>query len=206
MYCSCILFISLENFFVACVYGDPHIVTLDGHKYTFNGKGEFTLIQTDSEVFSLQGRMEQVMDNEGLPAPGTAFTAIVAKQLQSNTSVQFEVIPETSLLQVLINGEKVTFDDIAVQQYDEVILQNKGNETVQALFSNGANVEITVSNGIISVMLVALPESMKRTTRGLMGSYNGILSDDLTPREGGPPLPLDDSLENIHNKFGITCK
>ena len=26
--------------------GDPHLVTLDGHKYTFNGRGEFTLTET----------------------------------------------------------------------------------------------------------------------------------------------------------------
>ena len=29
---------------VACVCGDAHLVMLDGYKYTFNGKGEFTLV------------------------------------------------------------------------------------------------------------------------------------------------------------------
>jgi len=39
----------------ACVYGDPYIITLDGHKYTFNGNGEFILIKTPDDSFSLQG-------------------------------------------------------------------------------------------------------------------------------------------------------
>ena len=55
-------------------------------------------------------------------------------------------------------------------------------------------------------MLVALPSSMKQTTSGLMGSFNDIISDDLKPRNGGDALLLDDTLENIHYKFGITCK
>lgn len=36
------------------MFGDPHMVTLDGLKYTFNGKGEFTLIETTNNSFSLQ--------------------------------------------------------------------------------------------------------------------------------------------------------
>jgi hypothetical protein len=39
--------------------GDPHIVTLDGVMWTFNGFGEFFLIRTkvDNAEFRLQGRM-----------------------------------------------------------------------------------------------------------------------------------------------------
>ena len=39
-----------------------------------------------------------------------------------------------------------------------------------------------------------------------MGSFNGILSDDLTPKGGLQPIPIDYSMETIHNDFGITCK
>ena len=190
----------------ACIYGDPHIVTLDGHKYTFNGKGEFILIQTSNNVFALQGRMEQAIDPEGTPSPGTVFTAIVAKQVSSNTSVQFEVDPNEDTLLVMVDGMSETFDGISILEFEDVILLDKGNSTVQALFSSGANVKISVLNGIINVMLVALPSSMKQTTSGLMGSFNDIISDDLKPRNGGDALLLDDTLENIHYKFGITCK
>ena len=182
------------------------MVTLDGQTYTFNGKGEFILIQTVTEIFSLQGRMEQLLDNQGFPAPGTVFTAIVAKQLPSNTSVQFEVDMKDESLLVLVNGEEVIFGDVMGLEFEGISLLDKGNKTVLALFSSGAFVEITITNGIVGVMLVSLPESMLRTTAGLMGSFNHIKSDDLMPRNGVKALPLDDSIENIHNKFGMTCK
>lgn len=179
---------------------------MDGHKYTFNGKGEFILIQTSNNNFALQGRMEQIVDPDGSLSPGTVFTAIVAKQISSNTSVQFEVNEGKDSLNVLVDGQKEDFEGVTIIEFENVILLDKGNNTVQALFSSGANVEISVLNGIINVMLVALPSSMKQTTSGLMGSFNDIISDDLQPRNGGGALLLDDTLENIHNKFGITCE
>ena len=42
---------------LACVFGDPHLITLDLHKYTFNGYGEYMLIETVDNSFTLQGRM-----------------------------------------------------------------------------------------------------------------------------------------------------
>ena len=32
---------------VASVYGDPHLLTFDNHTYTFNGRGEFSLVHVD---------------------------------------------------------------------------------------------------------------------------------------------------------------
>lgn len=189
---------------LACVYGDPHIVTVDGHKYTFNGKGEFTLIETEDNVFALQGRMEQALDLEGASAPGTVFTAIVAELTNTDTSVQFQV--EGNGLRVLLNGEVVRFDDVPEQKFDNVGLLNKGNGTVVAIFSIGVSIEIKVENGIISVMLVGLPESMRSKTRGLMGTLNGIIDDDLIPKGRVNSIPLESSLEDIHNLFGITCE
>ena len=31
---------------MAVAYGDPHLITFDGKDYTFNGKGEFTLLKS----------------------------------------------------------------------------------------------------------------------------------------------------------------
>ena len=63
------------------MYGDPHIVTLDGFKYTFNGKGEFTLIETVDNSFTLQGRMLEATDPDGSLVPATVFTAIVGSRM-----------------------------------------------------------------------------------------------------------------------------
>ena len=46
----------------ATVFGDPHIYTFDHLPYTFNGKGEYVLVHSDSDKVKLdvQGRFEQV--------------------------------------------------------------------------------------------------------------------------------------------------
>ena len=155
-------------------------------------------------TFTLQGRMEQILDPEGSLTPGTVFTAIVAKQFNTDTSIQFEV--EGSGLRALVDREVVTFDDVPLQEFDNIGLLDKGNNTILAIFSSGINIEVKTENGFISVMLVGLPGSRWRTTRGLMGTFNGILSDDLIPKGGSKSIPLDSSLEDIHNIFGITCK
>lgn len=42
-------------------WGDPHITTLDGRTYTFNGWGEYIMLQhlssSSQDSFTLQGRM-----------------------------------------------------------------------------------------------------------------------------------------------------
>ena len=71
-------------------------MTLDGHKYTFNGHGEFILIQSLNETLTIQVRMiEQVTtySNQTLVGVGTVITAIVAKHVDSD-AVQFEILNE----------------------------------------------------------------------------------------------------------------
>ena len=65
-------------------------MTLDLHKYTFNGKGEFVLIETNDQSFTLQGRMIEVKTSLGSVADATVFSACVAKEKSSST-VQFEI-------------------------------------------------------------------------------------------------------------------
>ena len=37
-------------------WGDPHMDTIDGRKYTFNGLGEYVLIRQNNTNFEFQGR------------------------------------------------------------------------------------------------------------------------------------------------------
>ena len=197
-----ILQLILHAFLIACVYGDPHIVSLDGFKYTFNGKGEFTLIETEDDSFTLQGRMVEASDADGNAVAATVFSAIVAKQDNSDI-VQFEL--SLRGIDALVNGDSVEFGDLPQQDYVNVILSDLGDGTLSALFSRGAYVEVKEENGIISVLLVNLPSSLQGETLGLMGNFNGNTTDDLIPRSGDQPLSPDASLQDIHQQFGLTC-
>ena len=184
--------------------GDPHIVTLDGLQYTFNGKGEFTLIGTPDDSFTLQGRMIPAVDTNGSAVLATVFSAIVGKQGDSD-SIQFELTENGTT--AFVNNEPVDFSVLSEQEFNNVTVSDLGNSTLSATFSSGAYLEVKEENGIISVVIVSLPEHFKDVpTHGLMGSFNGNTSDDLLPRLGTNPLPLNSSLQEIHELFGLTCK
>lgn len=188
--------------FLACVYGDPHIVTLDGYKYTFNGKGEFTLIETPDNRFTLQARMVEATGADGDNVEATVFSALVGKQNDSDT-VQLELSRRG--VDARVNGMRVDFEDIKEQSFNNVMLFDVGNKTIEAIFSSGVLISAKEENNIISVLLVSLSNNYLGSTRGLMGIFNGNTSDDLIPRGGSEPLPLNSSLETIHKSFGITC-
>ena len=189
------------SLFVGRMFGDPHIVTLDGFKYTFNGKGEFTLIETMDDSFTLQGRMMQATNASGRPIAATVFSAIVAKQNDSDT-VQFALSRRG--LDILVNGVRiVNFTNIP---FNGVTVVDQGNNIYGAAFSSGAYVEVREENGALSSVVVAVPSSFRGKTRGLMGTYNGNTSDDLVPRFAATSLPPNASIQAIHEQFGVTCK
>ena len=187
----------------AFVFGDPHLVTLDHIKYTFNGKGEFTLIEAVDGSFTVQGRMVEATGNDSNAVSATVFSAIAAKQSTSDT-VQFQLSTFKGII-TLINGEEVDFSGLKTQQFNNVSVSDLGDRVQTASFANGAFMRIKEENGIISVLIVGLPRAFKGKTRGLMGNFNGDQSDDLKPRNG-PIIPLLSSLKEIHNKFGLTCE
>ena len=193
----------LSVFTVAWIFGDPHIVTLDGYKYTFNGKGEFTLIETDGGSFTLQGRMTEAINAFGQGVGATVFTSLVMKELDSDT-VQIDLTPDG--LVALVNGQEADFGNMTEQEFDKVIVENGANQTIIVSFDSGAFIEVRAANDIISTMVVSLPTVMQGLTRGLMGNYNENITDDLLSRNESTTVSLNSSLEAIHYSFGITCE
>ena len=195
-----IVFIPLSAAFAR---GDPHLITLDGLRYTFNGRGEFTLIETQGDMFTLQGRMTLAKGVNNSAVAATVFSAIVAKDNDSDI-VQFEV-DENNTLIAIVSGELVVFD-LSEQEFEKVTVQHLGKNSIEALFASGAYVVAGAENGFIATLQVILPEAYSGQVQGLLGTYNGDVSDDLLPQFGDRPLPPDSSMEDIHNEFGVTCE
>ncbi len=175
-------------------------MTLDGFKYTFNGKGEYLLAQVD-DVFSFQGRMTQAVNPQGDQVEASVFSAVAVSD--GSNKIQFQVgfydDPDA-----LINGTFIDFTEVSFQQFNGVTVEKVENKLF-ARFDSGAYIEIKEENGFFSTLLVSFPSLWKGRTQGLMGNYNGNTADDLTPRTGNP-LSLDADLRAIHEMFGVTCK
>ena len=141
-------------------------------------------------------------------SPATVFSAIVAKQVDSDT-VQFSLSSDGEGIITAVNSVPVDFNMLTEQIFSNVVVMDKGNQTYVATFSSGAYVEVQSANGFISLLLVSLPVSFKNATTGLMGSFNGNTDDDLAPKlengEIGSPISPYSSISDIHNLFGITC-
>lgn len=177
---------------------------MDGLEYTFNGRGEFVLVETSDNSFTLQGRMIDAVDASGNPVAATVFSAIVGRQNDSDT-VQFEV--SLRGVDVLVNGVLVDFQTLPQQvEFTNVILTDLGNNTVSAQFSSGAYIQVTEELEILSQLFFSLPDTFQTTTRGLLGNFNGDTSDDLVPRFSTTPIPSNSSLEDIHSEVGVTCE
>ena len=148
--------------------------------------------------------MEVVSNINGADAPGTVFTAVAAKQEDSDT-IQFE-IKNTATIICLVNGEMIDFNELKHQEFRNVSVSNVENNTFSASFSSDAYLEVKEMNGFIAVFIVSLPKQYNGLTHGLMGNYNGDVADDLIPKGSNESLPLNSSLQTIHEQFGMTCE
>ena len=195
------LFLSLSlppSLLLAWVFGDPHLVTLDGFKYTFNGKGEFTFIQTQNNLFTMQGRMQQFND-----MPATVITAIAAEERYSDRVM---IANTRRGIDTYINGERVDLSAIKQQEFKNVSVIQGTNSTISVEFSSGIRISTRAENGFLSAVGVVLPPSFRGSTKGLLGVYNGDASDDLLTKGGITPLASSTTPERIHELFGLTCK
>ena len=62
--------------------GDPHITTLDGRTYTFNGRGEYVLLKENVSNFEFQGRTELAPNSNA-----TIFSAFAVKEAEDIVEV-----------------------------------------------------------------------------------------------------------------------
>lgn len=66
-------------------WGDPHLTTVDGRQYTFNGLGEYVLLTaatSDNGTFVIQGRTELAENTSA-----TQFSAFAIGRPDQNASV-----------------------------------------------------------------------------------------------------------------------
>ncbi len=70
-------------------------------------------------------------------------------------------------------------------------------------FPIGISMTVTASSGMLSFVL-GIPDDFRSITRGLMGNYNGIETDDLVYRNG--TMLAQNSSDRLIHEMGQSCK
>ena len=70
-------------------FGDPHITTLDGELYTFNGLGEYVLARVDGQV-EVQGRTKLA----GNDTQATIFSVFAIRGAPGTQTVEVSAFAE----------------------------------------------------------------------------------------------------------------
>ncbi|XP_064928906.1 mucin-4 isoform X3 [Columba livia] len=185
----------------ASAFGDPHITTLDGLNYTFNGLGDFVLlVASDAQTsFVLQGRTAQTGT-----ARATGFVAFAAQYVSTTTATVEWTLGSQGDIQVLLNDETIWFSysqDLGADVYYSpgVLLVN--DSSITAIFDGAISISISAVSGILS-MVCSLPDRYRNSTKGLLGVWDHDPADDFQ-MPNGTSIPVNSSEEEIYS-YGLT--
>ncbi|XP_065942276.1 uncharacterized protein [Magallana gigas] len=162
-------------------FGDPHIVTLDGKNYTFNGYGEYTMlkISKDSVQFDLQARTDLATTANGTSINATIFSAFVAKD-QTGSKLQIEMSRDKTKMLVRVNGRDMTRE---FRSKSYVFLNHKltvrwENRTLAASFLQ-TSIILRVSLGVrFLISEVVVDNAYRGCAKGLMGNFDGNATNE----------------------------
>ncbi|XP_023221105.1 protein mesh-like [Centruroides sculpturatus] len=201
---------------VGSVYGDPHFITFDNRNFTFNAKGEFSLVRVRyaNRSLDIQGRFEQFQSAMSSPnINGTRLTAIAVKDNTSST-VEFRIRPDASRwryhLYVIVDKEFVYFwdDTLRIQTFQGVTLYQPAGiwnmSHIVAMFDSGAGIEVMNVDGNLGVHIY-LPLIFLNKTRGLLGNWSGDKFDDFAVPGDRPPV-IPSNNRDLHERFGNTWR
>ncbi|XP_033646828.1 sushi domain-containing protein 2-like [Asterias rubens] len=191
----------------AAVFGEPHFITFDGTKYTFNGYGEFMLMTAPESNVFIHGRMAQMIDN----VKATGLTAVTMKVGESDT-VQVELNDRRTLDVWVRSEDRETWQRLGFEQSSWWIDKTDGpiveligadeRQGVRVIFNDGTAFEAKApAGGSAMALMILASSSLKDQTRGLLGRWNDDPSDDLTA-PNGIILPRD-PLTQLHDFFGL---
>ncbi|XP_028679933.2 sushi domain-containing protein 2 [Erpetoichthys calabaricus] len=159
---------------VGTVFGDPHFVTFDGSNFTFNGKGEYYLLQATHKNLTIQGRTQTLFD-----ANATRLSSVVMQEAGSDIIE----VRTSGYLEVLLNQEVLSFSEQNWMDLKGVFLYSSSLNNVSVMFPSGAGVEVRETGGLMTVNIL-LSVDFENQTSGLLGTMNGNSSDDFVYPNG----------------------
>ncbi|XP_033632529.1 sushi domain-containing protein 2-like [Asterias rubens] len=176
--------------------GDPHITSLDGKRFTFNGAGEFLMASSILHDLIFQSRMEVYHQTNA-----SVYTAFVV-QMNDSSTVQVQISNSNEVL-VLIDGEQLLMSSSLVKVYHfrgfRLSFTSDFSE-IRIAFNAGIAIIGYIKHDFMS-FTAQLNEKFKDQVQGLLGNLNGDPEDDFQFPDGTIMNP-ESSMEEIH-KYGL---
>ncbi|XP_029141937.1 sushi domain-containing protein 2 [Protobothrops mucrosquamatus] len=188
---------------VAAAFGDPHFLTFDGLNFTFKGLGEYLVLGSKRTSLSVQGRTRRARLLNGEPgaeAKVTGFSAIAMREKNSDV-VEVRLPGHSRHWEVLLNQKALNFSEQTWMDLKGLFLYSSPGQSVMAMFSSGAGLEVRGHGGKMLSLTALLPETFLNQTEGLFGLMNGQWQDDLT-LPNGTALDVASSGPREHFAFG----
>ncbi|XP_019616846.1 PREDICTED: mucin-like protein [Branchiostoma belcheri] len=160
---------------------DPHFNTLDGKSYTFNGLGEYIIVDVDNGEYQVQGRTSL--------APGSSHATVISAVViyeRGKLPIQTNLVGNSSL-DLYVNG---SMTDTSVFEHteeievgDNAVILKPSNDSILVVFLSGVTVKISAKKGMLAVEFSAPPEFLGKV-RGLLGRWDGDSANDFEAFDG----------------------
>lgn len=159
------------------IWGDPHVITLDGLAYDFQAIGEYQLLSSKIDNLEIQVRQEPWGSSRSVSVvTGVAFKV-------DDSKVSFIVNPDSGISDMYINDELTSIVDGV---YD---LNDNGSKIVvtdrkyKVVWANGSAAVVGDTGRYINVSTELQP-IYNANIEGLVGNWDSDLRDDIQLRDG----------------------
>ena len=176
-------------------WGDPHLITHDGVKYDFHGKGEFVLTRDPSGDFEVQVRQQG--------GGRVAYNKAVAMRVGGDR-VGIYVQPPIGGGVVTVNGQgEAVADGATVTLPGGGTVSRVGSTYTVSWPGQSSYATVKRKSNYISLFVHADP-SFAGSLEGLLGNRNGDGADDFALRDG-TALPSPPSFDRLYDCDTYRC-
>ncbi|VDO81899.1 unnamed protein product [Heligmosomoides polygyrus] len=174
------------------IYGLSHLVTFDGVKYTFPGKGYFVLMMSDDPTHKLMVQIRLEQPDDTLWHSHVNATVITGIVVQENDSSVVQIFARKPMRRwryrtdIYVDGARRYFDKPhwKYQQFrgkSRYRLPNMNQSEIVIMLKSGLGIRVHESYGMLDVM-VSLPPGYNTTCNASISASSSLTAVDGTPR------------------------